>query len=275
MQWRNTLDRPDEKHNRFHPMETCDIHHLLGALNLLYDCRSAEHLPETVKQVLTATVPCDLTAWFDADETCTVHSYSPRLRSLAQQHPDFDRLLQENFSLHPFTSYILAGGGKTVVRPEELAGTESWQNHPLTGPLAGCCKSQYMLCVNLRRPGNGFIALAIGRDHADFSPKEIVLIEETLKHIHRHAVILGLLHADGLESPMQEQCFCQKKLMSAFGLTARESEVAYWAAHGKTNQDIAVILSLSPHTVRTHLQRIFEKMMVETRAALAHTIWHL
>lgn len=256
-------------------METCDIHRLLGALNLLYECRSAEQLAETVQQVLTATVPCDLTAWFDADETCTVRSYSPRLRPLAEQLPDFGRLLQENFDLHPFTSYILAGGEKTVVRPEELAGTSAWLDHPLTGPLAGCCKSKYMLCVNLRRPGNGFIALAIGRDQADFSPKEIQLIEETLKHIHRHAVMLGLLRADGSETPAPEESICQKKLISAFGLTAREAEIAYWAAHGKTNQDIATILSLSPHTVRTHMQNIFVKLSVETRAALAHTVWHL
>ena len=170
--------------------------------------------------------------------------------------------------------YIQAGGQKTVVRPNELEGTPAWLDHPLTGPLAGCCKSQYMLCVNLIRPGNGFIALAIGRNHADFSEKEVLLIEETLKHIHRHAVILGLLQPDGSDSPVPEADSCQKKLISAIGLTAREAEITYWTAQGKTNQDISIILNISPHTVRTHLQKIFVKMSVETRAALAHSVWN-
>lgn len=256
-------------------METCDTYTLLEALNILYECRSAEHLPETVQRVLTSTVSCDLTAWFDADETGTVRSYSHRLRPLADQHPDFDRLLQENFDLHPFTHYIKRGGGKTVVRPHELEGTQPWLDHPLTEPLAECCKSQYMLCVNLTRPGNGFIALAIGRNNTDFPQKEILLIEETLKHIHRHAVMLGLLRADGSESPMPEQHACQKKLNDTFGLTVREAEIAYWTATGKTNSDIAIILGISPHTVRTHLQNIFVKISIETRAALAHTVWTL
>jgi len=52
-------------------------------------------------------------------------------------------------------------------------------------------------------------------------------------------------------------------------LTARESEVLLWVARGKTNRDIADILGMSPRTVNKHLEHIFEKLGVETRAAAA------
>ena len=39
------------------------------------------------------------------------------------------------------------------------------------------------------------------------------------------------------------------------------------AAQGKTNPEIAVILSIRPYTVRTHLERVFAKLGVETRHA--------
>jgi DNA-binding NarL/FixJ family response regulator len=57
--------------------------------------------------------------------------------------------------------------------------------------------------------------------------------------------------------------------MQAFGLTLRESEVLYWVAKGKTNRDIGDILGASPATVKKHLERIHEKLGVETRTAAA------
>ena len=52
-------------------------------------------------------------------------------------------------------------------------------------------------------------------------------------------------------------------------LTPRETEVLSWLAKGKTNRDIADILGMSPRTVNKHLEHIFEKLGVETRAAAA------
>jgi DNA-binding CsgD family transcriptional regulator len=50
-------------------------------------------------------------------------------------------------------------------------------------------------------------------------------------------------------------------------LTAREREVLQWLSGGKTDRDIADILGISPRTVHKHLQRIYEKLGVETRTA--------
>ena len=58
-------------------------------------------------------------------------------------------------------------------------------------------------------------------------------------------------------------------LLRHFPLTAREAEVLYWVIQGKTNPDIAEILSLSPRTVHKHLEHVFEKLGVETRTAAA------
>jgi DNA-binding response OmpR family regulator/DNA-binding CsgD family transcriptional regulator len=52
-------------------------------------------------------------------------------------------------------------------------------------------------------------------------------------------------------------------------LTPREAEVLSWLAKGKTNRDIGDILGLSHRTVNKHLEHVFEKLGVETRAAAA------
>jgi DNA-binding response OmpR family regulator len=57
--------------------------------------------------------------------------------------------------------------------------------------------------------------------------------------------------------------------LSQYQLTPRELEVLAWIARGKTNRDIADILGMSPRTVNKHLEHIFVKLGVETRAAAA------
>jgi len=50
-------------------------------------------------------------------------------------------------------------------------------------------------------------------------------------------------------------------------LTFREAEILMWIARGKTNKEIGIILNTSPRTVNKHLEHIFEKLGVSTRAA--------
>jgi DNA-binding CsgD family transcriptional regulator len=52
-------------------------------------------------------------------------------------------------------------------------------------------------------------------------------------------------------------------------LTQREAEVLMWIARGKSNRDIAEILTLSPRTVNKHLEQIYAKLGLENRASAA------
>ena len=58
-------------------------------------------------------------------------------------------------------------------------------------------------------------------------------------------------------------------LLRSLGLTRRETEVLGWVAQGKSNAEVAAILGMSPRTVQKHLERIFQKLGVETRTAAA------
>lgn len=53
------------------------------------------------------------------------------------------------------------------------------------------------------------------------------------------------------------------------GLTRREAEVLLWIARGQSNAEIAVILRISPLTVKKHLEHVFSKLGVKTRLAAA------
>ena len=53
-----------------------------------------------------------------------------------------------------------------------------------------------------------------------------------------------------------------------WNLTARQTEVLRWLAHGLTNGLIAQTLGISERTVEFHLKGIFDKAGVDNRATL-------
>ncbi|UOA10077.1 response regulator transcription factor [Methylobacter sp. S3L5C] len=56
-------------------------------------------------------------------------------------------------------------------------------------------------------------------------------------------------------------------LKDSLGLTFREAEILMWISRGKTNKEVGLILESSHRTVNKHLEHIFEKLGVATRAA--------
>lgn len=63
-------------------------------------------------------------------------------------------------------------------------------------------------------------------------------------------------HAHAVEQP---------ELYSS-ALSSREMEIMEWVQNGKTNYEIGMILDISAFTVKNHLQRIFKKLDVISRA---------
>ena len=55
------------------------------------------------------------------------------------------------------------------------------------------------------------------------------------------------------------------KAQAALGISPRELEVLHEIAAGRSNNEIAARLNVSPHTVKTHVARLFEKLEASRR----------
>jgi DNA-binding response OmpR family regulator len=86
---------------------------------------------------------------------------------------------------------------------------------------------------------------------------EVKLIDDSKKD----EIVLKLSQVDDSTEP--------QKLQEKLQLTKRESQVLLWIAHGKTNKEIAEILTMSPKTVDKHLEQIFKKLEVDNRTSAA------
>ena len=69
---------------------------------------------------------------------------------------------------------------------------------------------------------------------------------------------------------MEERAFAlSQQRLESFGLTRREVEILHLVAQGKTNKEIAADLYISPLTVRTHLEHVYQKLGVGSRTEAA------
>ena len=55
------------------------------------------------------------------------------------------------------------------------------------------------------------------------------------------------------------------KAQAALGISARELAVLQALAAGRSNKEIAILLDVSPNTVKTHVARLFEKLGAKRR----------
>lgn len=69
--------------------------------------------------------------------------------------------------------------------------------------------------------------------------------------------------------PMMSAPLDDVEVQSRFGLTNRELSVARLVAIGKTNIEIAELLSISAYTARNHVERILSKLRVRNRASVS------
>jgi DNA-binding CsgD family transcriptional regulator len=125
------------------------------------------------------------------------------------------------------------------------------------------------LSVNLRR-GDEVICIATLRRKRGFRRDERELFNALRPHFRQAWSLTRMirdLRRQSAAAPIPAREWVPDPLEQALGLTPREAEVLLWVAQGKTNPEVAGILGIRPYTVRTHLERIFAKLAVETRHA--------
>lgn len=121
------------------------------------------------------------------------------------------------------------------------------------GPLITSCNSadfRAWLASNLRQPTSPFRDFVIGNVELSYigtAPSNEILLKVSIS----------------------DQTSPYDLLATSFALTPREAEVLYWLSMGKTNRDIAQILSLSSRTINKHLEQVFQKMGVDNRTSAA------
>ncbi|MCM2341991.1 helix-turn-helix transcriptional regulator [Rhodoferax sp.] len=113
---------------------------------------------------------------------------------------------------------------------------------------------------------HSLVSVVLNRRRLDFSERD----RERLELVRPHLAFLYCHARQGVATPSGDSAPPSPVPAPAVnppGLTAREGEVMRWLARGKTDAEIAALLSISPRTVQKHLEHIYVKLGVETRTA--------
>jgi transcriptional regulator EpsA len=90
---------------------------------------------------------------------------------------------------------------------------------------------------------------------------------------HTLTLLVPYLHDALTRVMLEERRVAARVVRADCSVTDREAEILRWIRDGKTNDDIAKILSVSPYTIKNHIQKILRKMGVENRShAVARAI---
>jgi transcriptional regulator EpsA len=84
-------------------------------------------------------------------------------------------------------------------------------------------------------------------------------------HLDLAAVLLPHLHVALCRSWASKEEAARRLSDEAWSLTNRQLEILNWVQQGKTNFEIALILNVSPLTVKNHLQKLFKRLDVHNR----------
>lgn len=165
---------------------------------------------------------------------------------------------------HPFTPHARASGNFGPLRLSDFWTDDQIRNSTIwRDAYRELGIGRLLVCATFRGNRIGVIHVCRPLEAQDFSEKDCLVLQLLMPHYD-----LGLQAAervtaqrDGAERPLP-----------TLGLTMRELEVASWLARGRTNPEIATILTMQPRTVEKHVEHILIKLGVENRTTAAMMI---
>jgi DNA-binding CsgD family transcriptional regulator len=235
-----------------------ELRKALDTLHALGDCcagsgnlarRGIEYLPRLIGSDLTTLVVCDI------DSGHRIVKPDGLLSRSATEV--FDHYFHE----HPLVRAHSRNANAVTTRISDLIRPSEFHRLPLYNDYYRPIRIEHTMAMPIHVDERFLVSFVFNRSGSGFSDRERDLAEvlrPQIANLYRYSVAIDktpAMPADTLS------------LRAALPLTPREREVLDWVAAGKTNRDVAAILGARPRTVEKHLERIYEKLGVETRTA--------
>ncbi|HTO48449.1 MAG TPA: helix-turn-helix transcriptional regulator [Burkholderiales bacterium] len=211
--------------------------------------RGVEHLPRLVGSDLTTLVVCDLERGH--------RTVAPSGMVSRREIEVFDRYFYE----HPLVREHGRNPNAVTKRIDDLVAPAEFHRTPLYNDYYRPIRIEHAMAVPIHVDGRFLVSFVFNRSATGFTERDRDLAEVMRPHLanlYRLGVAIEKTRELPADAPFDR---------AAAPLTSREREVLDWVAAGKTNRDVAAILGASPRTVEKHLERIYEKLGVETRTA--------
>jgi DNA-binding CsgD family transcriptional regulator len=211
-------------------------------------------LAAPVLHALAALVPADAVAFADIEpDTATHHAmddlFDRDVVYLEEAWSDPEDPFWRHYYGSPFCSYpTRTGDDRSVTLRSDFLSTRDWMQTPMFVEVLRDVGTFELMCPLQSVRGRSKRVLFFRSGTRDFTEQDRFALALLRPHL---VEMLGRRAAGACAS----------------ALTSRQHDLMRLVADGCSNAEIATALRLSPHTVRTHLSNIFERLGVSTRAA--------
>jgi DNA-binding CsgD family transcriptional regulator len=171
----------------------------------------------------------------------------------------------------PITEYRVRTADLGAVRMSDVIGRNRYHDLPFYREYLRPVSLDHVLDLGLSMFATRLRSLVLLRagDVADFTERDRAVLEILRPHLHAREAMADLRRRV-LEAGSSGDAAEPGSPHSS--LTPREREVVRLVAAGKTNAQIAVELWVTPGTVKKHLENVYAKLGVSSRAAAASRV---
>lgn len=225
------------------------------------DLTSEEPYPAEMLARLASLVASDQATYQELDVD------GRRFVELSPADPDDEEELYWTVGPCPITDYRIRTGDLSAIRMSDVIGRQRYLGSPFYREYFQPVAFDHVLDLGLATDRGRYrsVVLIRGRDALDFSERDRAMLELLRPHLRAREARADLQRRvrDADRSPETETTDTQASL------TAREREILRLVREGKTNAEIAGELWVSPGTVKKHLEHVYDKLGVASRAAAA------
>jgi len=161
---------------------------------------------------------------------------------------------------HPLINYYRVTGSGEPVMISDFLTQQRFHRLGLYAEFFRGIPVEHQVAISLPGPDQEVIGVAMSRARRDFSDEDRALLS-----VLRAPLIAALLRAR--RRRQAGQVFTAMACSGLADLTEREIQILRLVADGLTNASIAHALEVSPRTVAKHLEHIYRKFGVSSRAA--------
>lgn len=237
-----------------------DVGALLTCLRAIYSVRGLTGFGEAVLPEIAKLIPADFIGYraIEPLEAISKGKYWP---VDAPPCPD-ERIWKRHAHEHPLFKPYFRATECQALKISDFLSQRQFHQFGLYCEIYRPVGVEDVLAIRLPVPVPGGIGIAFHRDRPTFSDRDRFIVDLLGPHLTQ-----AYFNAQAFDELRKH--FPPVESLEPYGLTPREIEVLAWVHEGKTNAEISVILGTRPRTVAKHLERIFQKLGVETRTAAA------
>jgi DNA-binding CsgD family transcriptional regulator len=163
---------------------------------------------------------------------------------------------------HPLINYYRATGSGEAMKISDFLSQRQFHRLGLYAEFFRPIPVEHQIAISMLGPDGEVIGIALNRRRGDFTEAERAVLG-----LLRGPLMAALLRARNRQ--LAHSALNTTRPASLATLTDRETQVLELVALGRTNAAIAHALGVSPRTIAKHLEHIYRKLGVASRAAAA------